>query len=61
MLTTVARTLGEVSRRVRTHNDRTRERLEHDAAMSDPRVAVEHHASISRALADGKPGCTFCS
>jgi hypothetical protein len=60
MLTTVARTLGEVSRRVRTRNDQLSERREHDMAMRDPGVAIEHHASISRAEADGKPGCTFC-
>jgi hypothetical protein len=61
MLTTVVRTLGAVSRRVRARNDQLNERREHDAAMRDPGIAVEHHASISRAVADGRPGCIFCS
>jgi hypothetical protein len=61
MLTTVARTLGEVSRRVRTRSNQLNERREHDMAMRDRGVASEHHASISRAEADGKPGCAFCS
>jgi hypothetical protein len=29
--------------------------------MRDRGVASDHAASISRALAEGKPGCTFCS
>jgi hypothetical protein len=29
--------------------------------MRDPGIAQDHAASISRAVADGKPGCTFCS
>jgi hypothetical protein len=37
------------------------ERREHDEAMRDRGIAQDHAASISRAVADGKPGCTFCS
>jgi hypothetical protein len=61
MLTTVARSLGEVSRRVRTQYDRSSALAAHDDAMRDPGVADDHAASISRAMADGKPGCQFCS
>jgi hypothetical protein len=56
-----SRTLGEASRRLRDAGDRGNERREHDAAMRDRGIAQEHAASISRAVADGKPGCTFCS
>jgi hypothetical protein len=56
-----SRTLGEASRRLRTANERVNERREHDEAMSDPGIAQDHAASISRAVADGKPGCAFCS
>jgi hypothetical protein len=33
---------------------------EHDTAMSDLRVAVEHRAAINRALERGERGCLFC-
>jgi hypothetical protein len=56
-----SRTLGEASRRLRSHSDRMSERREHDEAMRDRGIAQDHAASISRAVADGKPGCTFCS
>ncbi len=56
-----SRTLGAASRRLRTASDRINERREHDEAMLDRGVASDHAASISRAVAEGKPGCTFCS
>jgi hypothetical protein len=56
-----SRTIGEASRRLRTASDRVNERREHDEAMRDRGIASDHAASISRAVADGKPGCAFCS
>jgi hypothetical protein len=56
-----ARTLGEASRRLRSASDRVNERREHDEAMLDRGVASDHAASISRAVAEGKPGCAFCA
>ncbi len=55
------RILGEASRRMRTRVDRVNERREHDEAMRDRGIATDHAASITRALAEGKPGCAFCS
>jgi hypothetical protein len=60
-LNRVTRTLDEASRRLRSRGDRVSERREHDEAMRDPGIAQDHAASISRAVADGKPGCAFCS
>jgi hypothetical protein len=56
-----SRSLDEASRRLRTRSAQISERREHDDAMRDPGIAQDHAASISRAVADGKPGCTFCS
>jgi hypothetical protein len=36
------------------------ERLEHDQAMSDPRVAAEHHAARRRLVLAGGEDCPFC-
>jgi hypothetical protein len=36
------------------------DRCEHDLAMSDPQVALEHQIQIGRARTRGEPGCTFC-
>jgi hypothetical protein len=55
------RTLGEAADRLRSHSDRMNQRREHDEAMRDRGIASDHAASISRAVAEGKPGCTFCS
>jgi hypothetical protein len=35
-------------------------RREHDAAMSDPRIAAEHAVQVAHATSRGKPGCEFC-
>ena len=40
---------------------RSRERREHDVAMSDPRIAAEHDMQVAVAESRGEPGCTFCS
>jgi hypothetical protein len=56
-----SRTLGEAANRLRSRSDRVNALREHDEAMRDPGIAQDHAASISRAVADGKPGCTFCS
>jgi hypothetical protein len=37
------------------------ERREHDLAMSDPHVALEHQIQVGRATSRGEPDCTFCS
>ncbi len=33
---------------------------EHDEAMRDRRVALEHAEAINRAQSRGEPGCMFC-
>ena len=33
---------------------------EHDEAMRDRRVALEHAEAINRAQSRGEPGCVFC-
>ena len=33
---------------------------EHDEAMRDRRVAMEHAEAINRAQSRGEPGCVFC-
>jgi hypothetical protein len=35
-------------------------RREHDAAMSDPRIAAEHAFQVTHATSHGQPGCQFC-
>ena len=57
----VSRTIDEASRRLRTRSERVSQRREHDDAMRDPGIAQDHASSISRAVADGKPGCAYCS
>jgi hypothetical protein len=37
-----------------------RERLEHDQAMSDPRIATEHHLARLRSVEAGGQDCPFC-
>ena len=37
-----------------------RERLEHDQAMSDPRIATEHHLARLRTVEAGGQDCPFC-
>ena len=54
------RVLAGVRRRVALKRTETATLREHDAAMSDPRVALEHRAAINRAQSRGEPGCLFC-
>jgi hypothetical protein len=35
-------------------------RREHDAAMSDPRMAAEHQVQVAHETSHGRPGCEFC-
>ena len=37
------------------------DRREHDLALSDPRLAVEHHHASQRATDRGESGCAYCS
>ena len=55
------RVLADVSRRVARRRAYTAALREHDVAMSDRRVALEHSAAIYRAQQRGEPGCMFCS
>jgi hypothetical protein len=52
--------LGALTRRVAARRAYTAALHEHDNAMSDSRVAVEHRAAINRALERGERGCLFC-
>jgi hypothetical protein len=49
-----------LSERVRMSRDRSRERREHDRAMSDPRIRDEHYHARAREVANGGPDCHFC-
>ena len=52
--------LARLTRHRGARRDHLAQRRDHDAAMSDPRVAAEHLAAIDRAEMRGEPGCTFC-
>lgn len=52
---------GSLVRRVADLPKRISARRDHDAAMSDPRVAAEHASQIAYSTSRGKPGCEFCS
>ena len=49
-----------VLRRVAGVRQRIVARREHDAAISDPRIAAEHAFQVAHATSHGKPGCAFC-
>jgi hypothetical protein len=49
-----------VLRRVAGLPQRILARREHDAAMSDPRIAAEHAFQVAHATSHGKPRCEFC-
>ena len=49
-----------LSERVRLSVARSRERREHDRAMTDPRIRDEHYAARARDVAAGGPDCHFC-
>ena len=51
---------GNVLQRVAGIPARIVARREHDAAMSDPRIAAEHAVHVAHATSHGKPGCEFC-
>jgi hypothetical protein len=54
------RLFADVSRRVAQRRAYTAAMREHDDAVSDRRVAIEHAEAINRAQSRGEPGCTFC-
>jgi hypothetical protein len=37
-----------------------RDRMSHDSALRDPRVAAEHAIADRRATSRGEAGCEFC-
>jgi hypothetical protein len=49
-----------LSERVRLSVARSRERREHDRAMTDPRIRDEHYAARARDVAAGGHDCHFC-
>jgi hypothetical protein len=51
---------GQVVQRVAGLPRRIAARREHDAAMSDPRIAAEHAFQVAHATSHGQPGCEFC-
>jgi hypothetical protein len=55
------KTLTRISTRLRQSVERSRERREHDDAMSDPRIRDEHDAGRARDVAAGGPDCYFCA
>jgi len=54
------RMLTNLTQRVAERREHTAARRDHDDAMSDARVGVEHAAAIDRAVSRGEPGCMFC-
>jgi len=54
------RLLADVTQRFARRRAYTAALREHNAAMSDRRVAIEHAESINRAQLRGSPGCLFC-
>jgi hypothetical protein len=53
-------TIRRLSSFIRSRRDLASERADHDLAMSDPRIALEHDLAIARAVARGESGCKFC-
>ena len=51
----------QIRTRVSESRERSRERREHDQAMSDPRIRDEHYAARARDVAAGGPDCYFCA
>lgn len=56
----VRKLTSHLSDRVRIAVDRSRERRDHDRAMSDPRVREEHFAARARDVSAGGSDCHFC-
>ncbi len=56
----MARVLSNLTQRVAERREHTAARRDHDDAISDTRVAVEHAHAIDRAVSAGEPGCMFC-
>jgi hypothetical protein len=54
-------TFTRISERFRLSVERSRERREHDRAISDPRVRAEHYAGRARDVAAGGTDCHFCA
>ena len=54
------RLLNGVTQRVAERRAYHAQLREHDAAMADRRVAIEHAEAIIRAQTRGEPGCMFC-
>ena len=57
---TTKRLTAHISDRVRVSLERSRERREHDYAMSDPRIRDEHYAARNRDVSAGGQDCPFC-
>ncbi len=51
----------QISDRVRHSMERSRERREHDRAMTDPRIRDEHYHARARDLSAGGHDCQFCA
>jgi hypothetical protein len=50
----------QIKSRVRLSMERSRERREHDRAMSDPRIRDEHYYARARDVSAGGRDCEFC-
>lgn len=60
-MSTMKISLTTFRQRVHERRARAADRREHDSAVSDPRVAMEHFAARQRAVESGEPDCTYCS
>jgi hypothetical protein len=50
----------QISNRVRLSMERSRERRDHDRAMTDPRIRDEHYYARARDVSAGGHDCEFC-
>jgi hypothetical protein len=51
----------QISNRVRLSMERSRERREHDRAMTDHRIRDEHFHARARDVSAGGQDCEFCA
>jgi len=49
-----------LTERVRISVARSRDRREHDRAMTDPRIRDEHYAARAREVSAGGHDCHYC-
>jgi hypothetical protein len=54
------KTLLVLKRNLADRFAKSADRREHDLALRDPRIALEHHHASQRAVDRGESGCAYC-